>query len=155
MRLWRLSTHASFDGVGARRFGGRWNHAGTTVIYAAASLALATLEFLVHLDRRYTPATVIAHYADVPDDATTERITEDRLPSGWDVHPAPEALRDIGTAWVGAGRTMLLAVPSAVLGVGPALVPTERNYLLNPAHKEFARVRVGSVRVRLDPRATA
>lgn len=152
MRLWRISRRASFDGEGARRAGGRWNHPGTVVIYAAATLALATLEFLVHLERERATAAVFAHYADVPDDAATESLNEDRLPPGWHRHRAPAALREIGTTWAMSASTVLLAVPSAVLRISPQLVPAERNYLLNPAHPDFARVRVRSVSLRLDPR---
>ena len=39
----------AFDGEGARRYGGRWNSKGTSIVYAASSLALAALEMLVHL----------------------------------------------------------------------------------------------------------
>ncbi len=152
MRLWRISAHGSFDGEGARRLGGRWNRAGTTVIYAAATLALATLEFLVHLDRGRATAAVFAHYADVPEDAAIDRVNEDRLPVGWRAYPAPDTLREIGTAWAVSVSSLLLSVPSAVLHVSPQLVPAERTYLVNPAHADFARVRVRSVKVQLDAR---
>lgn len=152
MRLWRISTHASFDGEGAWRLGGRWSRPGTAVIYAAATFALATLELLVHLDRRRVNASVFAHYADIPDDVPVERVDDARLPPGWDRYPASEALQDIGTRWAAAATTLLLAVPSAVLRLAPALVPEERNYLLNAAHPAFSAVRVRSVRVALDPR---
>ena len=152
MRLWRLSARATFDGEGARRYGGRWNRPGASVIYAATTLALATLEFLVHLQRGRSPAAVFAHYADVPDDVTIKVLDEPRLPEGWRDHPAPEALQEIGTRWRASASTLLLCVPSAVLRVPPTLVPAERNYLVNPAHAEYGRVRVRSVRLSLDPR---
>ena len=152
MRLWRISAHPNFDGEGARRFGGRWNRPGTAIVYTAATLALATLEFRVHVDRRRIRARVFAHYADVPDDAGVERVNDDRLPANWRAHPTVDELREIGTRWALAGKSVLLAVPSAILRVDPALVPAERNYLLNPAHAEFGRIRVRSVQVELDPR---
>lgn len=152
MRVWRISSHQTFDGEGARRFGGRWNRPGTTIVYAAATLALAMLEFRVHFDRRRIRPPVYAHYADVPDDAGVERVSEDRLPANWRAHPTTDELREIGTSWAQAGKSVLLAVPSAILRVDPKLVPAERNYLLNPAHAEFARIRVGAVQIELDPR---
>lgn len=151
MRLWRVSEHP-FDGEGARRFGGRWNRPGTSVIYAAATLALATLEFLVHLDRDLVPAAVVAHHADVPDDVGIDRLEEGGLPQDWSRYPAPDQLQDIGTRWATAGSTLLLSVPSTVLGVSPQLVAAERNYLVNPAHPDFARVHARAVRLSLDPR---
>ncbi len=152
MRLWRLSTHGTFDGEGARRVGGRWNRPGTAVIYAAATCALATLEFLAHVDRGRVGRPVHAHFADVPDDAAIERVRDDELPAAWASFPAPDALGEIGTRWAASGSTLLLAVPSAVLGVSPSLVPEERNFLINPAHPDFARVRSRLVPIALDPR---
>lgn len=152
MRVWRVSAHETFDGEGARRFGGRWNRPGIAVIYAAATLALAMLEFRMHLDRRRVSATVFAHHADVPEDAGLDRLNDAGLPANWRAHPVPDALREIGTSWVVSGKSLLLSVPSVVLRVDPKLVPAERNYLLNPAHPDFARIRLGSVKVQLDPR---
>jgi RES domain-containing protein len=43
-------------------------------------------------------------------------------------------LREIGAAWVRAGSTPVLAVPSA-------LIPHERNLLLNPSHPDLAALR--------------
>lgn len=96
--------------------------------------------------------TVFAHHADVPDDAPIDTLSDDRLPAAWSAYPAPDALRDVGTRWASASSSLLLSVPSTVLRVSPRLVPAERNYLLNPAHGEFHRVRVASVKLRLDQR---
>ena len=41
---------SAFAGEGARRYGGRWNHKGIPIVYAAGSLSLAALELLVHLE---------------------------------------------------------------------------------------------------------
>ena len=40
----------AFTGEGARLNGGRWNSPGNSVVYTSASLSLATLEVLVHLE---------------------------------------------------------------------------------------------------------
>ena len=40
----------------------------------------------------------------------------------------------IGDQWVREARSVVLAVPSAI-------VPAERNFLLNPAHPDFRKVR--------------
>jgi RES domain-containing protein len=52
----------------------------------------------------------------------------------------------IGDAWARAARTAALAVPSVV-------VPQETNYLLNPLHGAFSRIRVGKpLAFSFDPR---
>ncbi|MBI2361665.1 MAG: RES family NAD+ phosphorylase [Deltaproteobacteria bacterium] len=137
MRVWRIcsKSHQAFDGAGARRYGGRWNRPGTSVVYTSGSLSLAALEYFVHVDPDIAPDHLIAISADIPDSIEVESIEIANLPSDWRRYPAPEALQDIGTAWVKRGSTPVLAIPSA-------LIPHERNYLINPAHRDFRRIRV-------------
>jgi RES domain-containing protein len=77
----------------------------------------------------------VAVAADVPDDVSRTELGIATLPAGWRAFPAPEILADLGTRWLRSGRSAVLLVPSA-------LVPQERNYLLNPAHPEFRRIRI-------------
>ena len=136
MRVWRIipKFHLSqaFDGEGARRFGGRWNRLGTRVVYTSATLSLAALEFFVNLDRDTEPNQLAIISADIPDDLRMGHIEVSDLPKNWRSYPVPEELQDLGTAWVASASTAMLAVPSAV-------IPDERNYLLNPAHPDFKR----------------
>jgi RES domain-containing protein len=59
------------------------------------------------------------------------------LPTGWDSNPYIDATRDIGTGWAAGLTTAVLSVPSVV-------IPRERNYILNPAHTDFARIQFSS-----------
>ena len=148
MRVWRLCrrAHAKFDGEGARRYGGRWNLRGTAVVYVSATASLAALEYFVNLDLDEAPPDLVLVPADVPETVAVDEIAIDDLPRGWRRVPAPEALARLGTDWARAGRTVVLSVPSAV-------VPVERNYLLNPAHRDFAAIVVRHAdRFVLDPR---
>lgn len=150
MRVWRIipKLHLSraFDGEGARRFGGRWNRLGTRVVYTSATLSLATLEFFVNLDRDTEPDQLVALSADIPDDVHIDYMKMSSLPKNWRSYPVPEEVQDLGTAWVASGSTAVLAVPSAV-------IPDERNYLLNPAHPDFQRFHLNKPEVfHFDPR---
>ena len=148
MQVWRLCKrrHAAFDGEGARRVGGRWNRRGSPVVYVSSSLSLAALELLVHADPALLPDDLVAVDADLPAALRRREISERELPRGWRRTPPPEALADLGAAWLASRETAVLAVPSA-------LVPHERNFLLNPAHEDFPRIRVGTaVAFSLDPR---
>jgi RES domain-containing protein len=132
--------------VGARLAGGRWNCRGTAVVYTSESLALAALESLVHVDPAEMPADLVAIPADIPDAVPIQRLEARDLPADWRAYPAPDALADLGTRWVKEGT-------SAVLGIPSALIPVEWNYLLSPAHADFARIRIGSSRpFAFDPR---
>jgi len=148
MLVWRICSrqYRAFDGEGARLHGGRWNFPGVRVVYTSGSLALATLELLVHVDAGLLPEDLLAISVQVPEEVESRRVEDRDLPSNWRQYPAPERLQEIGTEWARAGRTVILSVPSAI-------VPQERSYLLNPAHAEFARLKVSkAVSFRLDAR---
>lgn len=133
---WRITTRrdpsAAFDGEGARLHGGRWNRSGTRLVYAAEHLSLAALELFVHLDPEDEPRSLFRFRVEVPDDAL-EVLTAERLPARWREYPAPAATTAIGTEWARRGDSLALVVPSAV-------IPEERNVLLNPAHPRFAKL---------------
>ncbi len=141
MRVWRISreTRASdpLGGRGGLLVSGRWHTRGRRVVYTSSSLALAALEFLVHVAADRLPTDLVRLEVDVPDDLAIERVEREALPPGWRRYPAPEELRRLGDEWLDRGKTAVLAVPSAV-------VPEERNYLLNPAHADASRFAVVS-----------
>jgi len=146
--VWRISKagHESFDGEGARLYGGRWNHPGARATYTSESLSLAALEYFVNLDTDLVPDDLVSVRAEIPTGLEHKTIEAGDLPGNWRTYPAPEALQDLGTEWIRRCETVVLSVPSAV-------VPDERNYLLNPAHQEFSSIRVCSSRpFHFDPR---
>jgi RES domain-containing protein len=138
MRVWRVCRrrHAAFDGEGARLAGGRWNHPGTAMVYTSATLSLAALELLVHAAPDEMPGDLVAVAAEIPDGVPKTEIVIERVPDrDWRRYPALLDLCEWGTRWVST-------LHSAVLGVPSAVIPGERNYLLNPAHKAFREIQV-------------
>jgi RES domain-containing protein len=123
----------AFSGEGARVAGGRWNRPGDAVVYASASLALAAIETFVHLGEDAVHLRFVRFRIDIPDDVAVERCR--RPPARWRAEPPEQPSMRYGSAWVRRGRTAVLEVPSVV-------VPSEKNYLLNPEHPDFARLRV-------------
>jgi RES domain-containing protein len=140
MLLWRLTAarHAdtAFSGEGARRYGGRWSPAGLLVVYAAESRSLALIEVLAGTDdaaRLFGQEWVLLS-VEVPEDCVEK---PERVPDNWRRFPHIAETQAFGADWVQARRSVGLRVPSAV-------VPREFNFLLNPAHPEFARVGIGA-----------
>lgn len=136
---WRLTKTkylaSAWDGKGARQAGGRWNSVGTAAVYTSSTLSLALAETLVHLSAGVLPA-----YTAIPiefDDALVSILEPDDVPKNWNVDPPPASTQAIGDAWVSAGRSAVLRVPSVV-------VPVEFNYVLNPKHPDFPSARVGA-----------
>lgn len=124
----------AFNGEGARLYGGRWNSPGVPMVYTAATLSLAALELLVHLNDRRLLMGYLQGAVRFEDDQVTG-IDRSSLPDDWRDYPAPEALRQIGDQWAREMPTPVLQVPSAV-------VPEEVNFLLNPLHPEFRDLQV-------------
>ena len=138
LSVWRLVTarfaKSAFSGEGARLYGGRWNRKGVPLVYTAGSQSLAMLEMLVQdepLRARY-----VMIEARIPKAMTIDRIKVDNLPPDWRDIAAREKLQAIGTEWARKRSAAALAVPSAV-------IPVETNYLLNPLHADFRRIKIG------------
>jgi RES domain-containing protein len=150
IRVWRLCkerwANTAFDGEGARIAGGRWNHKGDRVVYAADSLSLAAIELFVHLDPEDAPTDLVAIYADISESLSVESIDLSGLPDSWRDYPAPTELQNFGSEWLKSNRSVVLVCPSVV-------VPREHCYLLNPSHPQFGEIKVGEPEAfHFDPR---
>jgi RES domain-containing protein len=152
LTVWRLCAAkygaAAFSGEGARLYGGRWSPVGVPVVYAAESRALAVVEILANVDDAETLFDVAWVFvcAEVPE-ALIEKPS--RFPSTWRQFPHPIETQVVGAEWARSARSVALRLPSAV-------VPGEFNYLLNPAHPDFKRVKMGRPEpFNFDPRLSA
>lgn len=125
-------------GQGAKLYGGRWNPKGIAVIYASETRALALVEYLVHVSWPQLPIDLQISTLQIPEGLNPEVISSKQLPKNWRVYPPPEKLAPLGAQWVRANRCLLLQVPSAVLD-------REHNTLINPAHPDMSRVKIGEV----------
>lgn len=90
----------------------------------------------MNLDVEEAPSDLVLVPADLPEDVTVEVVAREQLPGSWRKTPGPDALARLGSDWLRSRRSVALSVPSAV-------VPQERNFLLNPAHPDFARLLIG------------
>ncbi len=112
----------------------------------SASLSLAALETLAHADPRSFERDYLAYEVGIPATLTLELRDED-LPEDWRARPTSLGARRVGDEWLRAGVSVALSVPSV-------LVPGERNYLLDPEHDDFARVRISEAQpFRFDERS--
>jgi len=131
MHVWRVCRRpfANLSGEGARLYGGRWNSPGRPMVYAAESAALSVLEVRVHLDLdwRVLPDDYVLMAIDTGD-LLAETLAE-----------TPVDPRAVGDAWLASGRSALLRTPSFI-------VPESANVLVNPAHRDAARLAVASIK---------
>jgi RES domain-containing protein len=150
MLAWRLCkaqrASTAFDGEGARRYGGRWNHAGAAAVYASATISLAVLEYLVHVDPDLLPERLVVIPVDIPGRLVVKASDLGDLPVGWRHNPAGDTVKEFGSAFLRRGKALALEVPSAV-------VPSESNFVINPRHPRFAEITIGAAEpFSLDPR---
>ena len=146
---WRIvraaRVNSAFTGEGARIYGGRWNSRGTAVIYVSEHESLAALELLVHL----TPLPPDDRYLSFRlewDDKLIERFPVKNLPLRWNAEPPDSRTMQIGDEWVRNGKSVALAVPSV-------LSASEMNFLLNPRHSDFKKIKISQpVEYRFDSR---
>jgi len=136
MQIWRICrarfAGEAFSGLGARRFGGRWNTPGVPMVYASTSLALAAIELFVHLEPNLQPDDLVSIAATLPTGEPARRLGPDELPANWwtdDFAP----LRSIGDRWIREKSSLAIEVPSAAMR-------TEWNVLVNPLHPKTPEI---------------
>lgn len=133
----------AFRGEGARLAGGRWNPPGMAVVYAASSLSLASLEFLAHFESAEDVPELVCFRLSFEERLMT---AVERLPADWRQVPAPISTQELGAEWLNRGRSAVLRVPSVI-------IPTEHNFVLNPAHPDYTQIRIGPAEpFSIDPR---
>lgn len=135
---WRLvkakfATHA-FDGEGARLYGGRWNSPGNAIVYCSATASLAVLEVFANVQKADLLTAYVLASCSFGAELVT-RIDARTLPQHWRNSPAPAELTTIGDEWIRASTSAVLALPSEI-------IEHEQNYLINPHHRDFRRVKL-------------
>ncbi len=150
MKLFRLCSirhqATAFSGIGASLASGRWNYRGEPVVYLGGTLALTALECLVHFSNQTLPDDYICLTVIVPKSIKIKIINPAKLTKEWWLEDAPARTQVLGSEWLQSKTSALLKIPSAI-------IPTEFNYLLNPQHKDFPKLRFSSsVKFRFDPR---
>ena len=133
----------AFTGKGARLWGGRWNPPGIGVVYTSGTLSLASLEFLAHFETGSDLPDLVS-YRLVFDEKLVTRIS--KPPVDWRHTPSPSSTQLLGKTWCDNARSAVLRVPSAI-------IPSEDNFILNPAHPDFKAITIESpVPFSIDPR---
>ena len=135
---WRIvrasRANTAFTGEGPSRYGGRWNSPGVRVVYVSEHQSTAAFEVFANRVPFILDAKYRAFHLEWPDSLTEIFFTK-KLPANWRISPPPAETMEIGDRWVQERRSAVLALPSAI---GPA----DTNFLLNPAHPSFKRIRI-------------
>ncbi len=135
MIAYRLATVQYADdlsGEGASIYGGRWNPAGIKAVYTSQSISLSILEILAKTRAKTTPVDYQLIILEFPENLMTA-IRISQLKEGWKSHV--EYTQWIGEEFLKDNKSLVMQVPSAI-------VERENNFILNPLHKDFSKVKI-------------
>ncbi len=139
MKVYRLSAHNYIHDrteTGARLFGGRWNPEGCACLYTSAHVSLAFLEKCVHAQSKENMNRIGLLQIEIPDEDLILHTDEKQLKPDWD--------HDISySQWIGA--QILIDLSVVAFSVPSAIIPSERNYILNPRATHFGALRFAPI----------
>jgi RES domain-containing protein len=121
------------SGNGAKLFGGRWNSKGMSVLYTSNHISLSVLELLVHNKNYSSYKDPFLISISIPDDMIPVLTAVEKLTAGW--NSKIEYTRWIGDQFLSVNSSLVLQVPSSI-------IPQEHNFLINPRHKDFKKVKI-------------
>lgn len=140
MIVYRISNARFSDdisGTGAKLTGSRWNSKGLPILYTSEHISLSVLEMLVHTNFKDYSIALDLLTIQIPENLLQSNIDVKKLKTGWreDILYS----RFIGDEFIKDKQNLLLKVPSAV-------IMEENNYLINPLHADFKKVKIVEVR---------
>jgi len=145
-RITRAKYNDDISGEGAAKNGARWNNKGKKMLYTASSRSLAMAEVAVHVPFGILPIDYFIVSIKIPN-VKPKVITKAFLEgTDWKSHPPSSTTQLVGDEFLKENLSLVLVVPSVVVG-------GEVNFLINPNHKDFRKVKVGDIEpFKFDPR---
>jgi RES domain-containing protein len=134
-RICKKEYSHDLSGKGAELSGGRWNSKGIAMLYTCQSRALCLAEVAVHLPLSSIPNDYYLTSILLP--KTAVQMHDKVLHKSWKNFPYSQLTRNIGDAFIKANKFLILKVPSAV-------VQGDFNFLINPHHSSFYKVKISS-----------
>lgn len=142
MKVYRISQTKYSNSLISPGFAGRWNSEWEGMIYTGGSASLSCLEILAHksgaaLNSGKFSLAVI----NIPDSILISEIELKQLQQlnvDWYQVLHYPITQKLGNHWI-------LEMKSAVLKVPSAIVDREYNYLLNPLHPKFSKIKIMDV----------
>lgn len=138
MRIYRISKEKyknDLSGIGAEKYGGRWNSKGVRMLYTSDSSALAKLEVAVHISLHRIPKNYFLTVIEIPDASILIYDTTLLKGKKWKNDPPIKFTQSEGDAFVRANVGLALKVPSTV-------VEGDFNYLINPGHPDAKNISI-------------
>lgn len=134
MKLYNIRKSKFTDFLSASGVENRWNREEEYVIYTGESIALATLEMVVHRSgiNTFQDYKLMILEAALENENEITTIKPEDFPENWKSIEAYPELQKLGSEWYQSKSSLLLKVPSAI-------IPREYNYLINTRHPDFEK----------------
>ena len=135
MIVYRLTTGKDtkdISGTGAKIYGGRWNPVGLAALYTSEFISLEILEILIRTTKNTYPYSYELTSFEIPDSGIYQ-VQLKKLKPEWKYDL--KYTQGIGEDFLIGNQTLCVKVPSAI-------VPQENNFLLNPLHPDFKKVKL-------------
>lgn len=134
-RLGKEKYKNDLSGIGAEKYGGRWNSKGVRMVYTSQSRALANLEVAVHLTLKLVPKDYFLTSIEIPDELILDYPEKKLQGKNWKTHPPSSFTQAEGDKFIKTGQKLVLKVPSAI-------VQGDYNFFINPLHADISKVKV-------------
>ncbi len=116
-------------------YGGRWNSKGFPMLYTSSTRALAALEVLVHMPVNNVQQMDFSIVSISLPENSLEEVKYNAIKKEIEANGLNSSFKSIGDDWIKRNSSLLLKVPSVVIN-------EEFNFLVNPAHKDFTKVKI-------------
>ncbi|HRO83259.1 MAG TPA: RES family NAD+ phosphorylase [Niabella sp.] len=141
MIVYRLANSEYKDdlsGYGSFLYGGRWNSRGLYALYATEHISLAVLEIVVNYNRSAYSIRTSYHLLEIfIPDVPLLQINVAILKKKW--QEDLEYSQMMGDQFLQQKNHLLLKIPSAV-------IPEENNFLINPDHPDYKKIKIKTSR---------
>ena len=134
---WRLEKKKyeadAMKGEAARQYPGRWNSLDVPMVYTCGAASLAVLEVRVHVGPEGEGIPYALFRIEIAGNLI-KSVSGRSLPPDWRQNPPPSSTQMLGARWAKNCDSAVLRVPSVI-------VPDEFNYLINPLHKDYSKIK--------------
>ena len=138
MIVYRITTDKWCRNLAASGNSARWNSRESFMIYAAGSRALACLENIVHRSGEMSGKIYKVMLIEIPTSLQIQEIKKASLHKDWKNLTNYSYCQQMGNQWLKEGSSAILKVPSVI-------IDEEFNYLINPQHNQFKKIKLADV----------
>jgi len=130
MIVYRLALEKYAASLFSSGVANRWNRNGQHVIYCSENISLCALELLAHTNGIRPAGKFGLMRIEISEPVIPHVVELANLPEHWHHLSSYALTQKLGSDWYDSQKSLCMRVPSAI-------VPSERNYVINTLHYDF------------------